>query len=364
MLHVRKVHIQRRIDRRMRPVPRVVGAVIAVEHIVSGFLEDADRFFGFLQRSADLLELLARHCAFIEAAGHRTDRIPDRNGEIVPAHLLYLLHDLACETQPVFKAPAVFVLTVIGIRHRELIEKIALVNGMDLHSVGSGLFAQLCGAAEGIDEFRYHFTGEMIHLYARIPDVGLVRIRRGPPPFGGEKRRSCRFQETFFHKRTKDRRQQHRSARAYADLEEDLCSAVMDLADDRLNGFKHFRMLVDPLLADDADKRDQTRDEQADIIVLPVAVEFSDIFDEAALCFPLDHVRSFHREHDYAVLDLNVSDLPRAEQRFVFRIHRSPCDLELLDYSISNNHPAFNRFQPQTLIKASRYCFLRSEIVE
>ena len=95
----------------------------------------------------------------------------------------------------------------------------------------------------------------------------------------------------------------------------------MDLFHDRSDRFEDFRMFIDPFLADDTDKRDQTGYEQTDVVVFPVLVESPDVFDEAGFSFPLYHVCAFHRHHD-PVFDLYISDLPGLKEGFISCVHR------------------------------------------
>ena len=69
-------------------------------------------------------------------------------------------------------------------------------------------------------------------------------------------------------------------------------------------------MFIDPFLPDDTDQRNEPGDEQTDILVLPVTVEFFDPFDEARFGLSLDHIRAFHGQHDDAVFDLCLADFP------------------------------------------------------
>ena len=195
---------------------------------------------------------------------------------------------------------------------------------VDLHAVHPGLLAPQSGLAEGVDKLPDHVLGKMVHQHLRVPDVGFVRVRGGPPPFGHDEGRREGFQKALLHKGLQQRRQEHGPAGARADLEEDLCAAVVDLPHDGLDRLEDLGVLVDPLLPDNADERDQAGDEQADVLVLPVPVELPDPLDKARLCLPLDHVGALHGQHDDAVLDLDVPDLPGPEQRFVLRIHKQP----------------------------------------
>ena len=225
VLHVGKVHVQRRVHRRMGPEPGVVGAVIAVEHVIAGCLKDLHRPLGFLHRAPDLNEGFARHRSLVIAAGHGAHGVADRHREIFAADLLDLLNDLAGKAQPVFQASAVRVGAVVGIGHGKLVEEIPLVDRVDLHAVAARFLAAQRRLPEGIDESLDHPLGEKIHLDRGVPNVRLVIVRGGPPPFVGQDRRSQGVQNALFHEGPQDRRQQHGASRARADLEKDLCTA-------------------------------------------------------------------------------------------------------------------------------------------
>ena len=119
----------------MRPVPRVVGAVVAVEHIVSGVLQILDGLLGLGHVAAELHELLAGDSALTEALGLGHHGVTQRHREVLAAHGLDRLHDLHSEAVAVFKGAAVLVGTVVHVGQRELIQQIALMHRVDLDTV-------------------------------------------------------------------------------------------------------------------------------------------------------------------------------------------------------------------------------------
>ena len=97
----------------------------------------------------------------------------------------------------------------------------------------------------------------------------------------------------------------------------------MDPVDDGFDLVEHLRVLIDPFLPDDADEGDESGDEEPDLVIPAVLIEFVDALDIPRLGFPLDHVRAFHGQHHHAVFDLYVAHLPRRKQRLILRIHTS-----------------------------------------
>ena len=69
VLYIFQVAVFGHIDRRMRPVPGIIGAVVAVEHIVSRILQVFCRELGLLHIAPGFLEFLARQCAAPEPLG-------------------------------------------------------------------------------------------------------------------------------------------------------------------------------------------------------------------------------------------------------------------------------------------------------
>ena len=74
MLNILKVAVIGHILRRMCPVPGVIGAVVAVEHIVACIGQILDCPLGLLHVTAELLEVgLVGHCALTPVLGLGND---------------------------------------------------------------------------------------------------------------------------------------------------------------------------------------------------------------------------------------------------------------------------------------------------
>ena len=172
VLDIRNVAVGRHIDRRMRPVPGVVGAVIAVEHVVAGVLEILDGLFRLGHIAAELNKLLAGDGALAEALRLGDDGVAQRHGEVLAAQLLDLLHDLNGKAVAVLERSAVLVGTVVHVGNGKLVKEVALVNGVDLHTVNAGIHKHLRGLAEGFDHFMDLFLCQRAGLDLRIPAVG------------------------------------------------------------------------------------------------------------------------------------------------------------------------------------------------
>ena len=101
--HVRKVAILRHVDRRMRPVPRVVGAVVAVQHVVARVLQEPCGKLGFRHVAPDLGVAFAGKRALPQPLGPGDDAVAQRHGEILPAGGLDGLDNLRREAVAVLQ---------------------------------------------------------------------------------------------------------------------------------------------------------------------------------------------------------------------------------------------------------------------
>ena len=151
MLDILKVAVLGHIDGRMCPIPCVIGAVIAVEHIIARILQILCGYLGLLHVSADLDVILAGESALTEALGLGDYRISERNGEILAAFLFDSLDYLGCEAISVLKGAAVFVGPLIDIFKGELVEQIALVDSVDFNAVNACVLEQLGGLRKCVD---------------------------------------------------------------------------------------------------------------------------------------------------------------------------------------------------------------------
>ena len=131
------------VDRRMRPVPGVIGAVIAVQHVIAGLFEHLSDLDTLFYVSAEFYEFFTGNSAFGETFGIGFYGVTKRYREFLPAFFLDRFYDLAGETQTVFQASAVLICTPVEVGNGELIQQIAFVYSVDLHAVDSGVFCCL-----------------------------------------------------------------------------------------------------------------------------------------------------------------------------------------------------------------------------
>ena len=135
----------------MTPVPGVVGAVVAVEHVVAGVLQIPDCAFRLFHIPACLSEIFSGKSALTESLRFGDHTVAQGNGEILPAFLLDGPDDLHREAVPVLEGAAVFIRPVIYVGQGKLIEEISFMNSVDLDAVHSGILQLLRGFRERID---------------------------------------------------------------------------------------------------------------------------------------------------------------------------------------------------------------------
>ena len=115
MRHILQIAVLRHIDRRMCPVPGIIGSVITVQHIITGILQILCCFFGFCHITACFCEAFSGKCSFAEALGLGFHTVTKGYREILSADFLDLFYDLCGETISVFKRTAVFIGTLIHV---------------------------------------------------------------------------------------------------------------------------------------------------------------------------------------------------------------------------------------------------------
>src|SRR5699024_956567 len=78
------------------------------------------------------------------------------------------------KAEPVLQGTAVLVGAVVEVRNGELVERIALVHGVDLNAVDAGLAQELRGLAEGLDALLDLLNGERLGLVVLLPAVRSI----------------------------------------------------------------------------------------------------------------------------------------------------------------------------------------------
>ena len=115
VLDLGEVAVVRHVLWRMSPVPSVVGAVVAVEHVVAGVLQLLYDDLALGHVAAELDELFAGDGALEEVLRLRHDGVAQGDGEVAARSVLYVLDDVGGIAQAVIQAAAVLVLSLIHI---------------------------------------------------------------------------------------------------------------------------------------------------------------------------------------------------------------------------------------------------------
>ena len=195
MLNIAEIAVERHVYRRVRPVPCVVCAVIAGEHVIARVFEVLYRALGLRHIAANLGKYLAGNSTLTEALCLADDAVPQGYGEVLSAELLYLLHDLNGETVAVLKAAAVFVGAVVGVGHGELIHQISLVYCVHLHAVYTGILCEQNSLRIRLNVLMYLLTGQLAAFVFRQPHIRRAFVRRDHERIHVEKRFHYRADE-------------------------------------------------------------------------------------------------------------------------------------------------------------------------
>ena len=172
MRNVLKVTVLGHIHRGMSPIPRVIRAVVGVEHIIARILKILSRLLGFLHISANLNVVLAGHSAVAEALHLGLNRVTKRYGIVLAASFLDSLDYLCRKAIAVLKAAAVLVLTLVEKLYCELVKKISLVYRVYLNSVNACVAAELCGLCKRLNDL-------VDLLLCHLGALNIVRPTRG-----------------------------------------------------------------------------------------------------------------------------------------------------------------------------------------
>lgn len=320
VLHVGQVAVLRHIDGRVGPVPGVVGAVVAVQHIVAGVLEVFGGAFGLRHVPPDLGVLLAGQGPFAEVLSFGDDAVPQRDREVRPTGGLDGLDDLHGEAVAVLKAAAVLVGAHVDVFQRELIQQIALVDGMDLYAVHARFLEQQRALGKGVHELADLPHGHLAGGDLVAPAVGrgagrgrdLVQVQHwlGEHP-----------QEGVGVQRLHQGADAEGTAKASGELDEQLSPGLVELGQPGFQLIVHLLVLVEPLAEHGVIHRLAARQHKPDVVLRDRLDELRAGFVKVVLFQPAEQVGPAHRGEDDAVLDLDRADLPRGKERAVFLLH-------------------------------------------
>lgn len=320
VLNFRKVAVVGHVLRRMRPVPGVVGAVVAVEHVVAGFLKQLDDLLGLSHVAAEFLELLAGDGALEEVLRLGDDGVTQGDGEVRSGFLLDLLDDIGGEAQAVLQRAAVLVGTVVEVRDGELVESVALVDGVDLDAVDTGLAQELGGLAEGGDALLDLLNGQRLGLVVLLPAVG--RVGGGGAEVLGVHYRAGELADDRVVKAHADHvGDGHGTSAAGGQLDEQLGTGLVELLHVLLQGLVEALVVVQPAVAHDVAHPLHAGENEANAVSCLLKQEIGRFLIEVAGLHPAEQGRAAHGAHDYAVFDLHIADLPGCKQSIVLLIH-------------------------------------------
>ncbi len=320
MFDILQVAVVRHVLWRMSPVPGVVGAVVAVEEGVAGILEDLDGLLGLGHVAAELLKLLVRHRALAPALGAGADGVTQRDGEIIAGLSVDLLDDLGGKAQTVFKAAAVLVGTEVHVRDGELVEVVALVDGVDLNAVDAGLAQLLGGGAEVPDHLLDLLNGEGTGVEVVGPAVGrgggggagVLHVDDG----------ACQLvQQIIAAQSCHPGRDRHGAAEAAGQLDKELAAGLVVLVHVGLEHTVHLTVGVQPLAAHGVADDLHAGQDQADAVLGALEQEVRSLLVKVRRLQPTEQGRAAHGTLYDAIRDLYLSDFKRSKQSFILWIH-------------------------------------------
>ena len=171
LCHIVQVQCLRHIHRRMRPVPGIIRTVVAVQHVIAGFLQDLCDADAFVDVTAEFLKRFARHGTLVEALGIALDGIPYGYREVISAFLLDGFDNLNREAQTVLQTAAVFILAVVVIGNGELVEQIPFMHGMDLDTVDTRIPGGFGSERKPVNIVFNLLFGHLTVIMGGIPDI-------------------------------------------------------------------------------------------------------------------------------------------------------------------------------------------------
>ena len=332
VLHVREVAVLGHVDGRVRPVPGVIGAVVAVEHRVALVGEVVCRPLGLLHRAPDLNVVLAGKRALAEALRPAYHRVAKGNREVLSCCVVYSMDDAHGEAVAVLARPAIDVVAVVHVGERELVEEVALVHGVHLDAVDSGVAKHFCAVRERLHQAVDLADGHLAGGHLVRPAVGRGRRRRADlveVHEGARQRAQKRVGVELLHGVGDG----EAAPETGCELHEHLCPRGVQLLHEGLELLVHGAVLVQPLSADGVVDGLAAGKEQAHVVLGALHEEAGAVTVEVVLLHPAKDVGAAHGRHDNAILDLASADVPWGEQWFKPWIHIVPSLLACAHHS-------------------------------
>ena len=194
------------------------------------------------------------------------------------------------------------------------------MDSVNFNTVDPGFLEELGGLCKGFDLIVNLLDGHGAGL-----DLIVPAVRRGRSGGGDIVKVGNGAGELAEHRvlEQKDHglRDSHGAAHARGELDEQLCTGLMELLHILLEILEHLLVLVQPTAADGVLDALHAGQDQADAVLRAVEQEVCRFFIEMARLHPAEQGRAAHGALDDAVLDLNIADLPRRKQGFILGIH-------------------------------------------
>ena len=314
MRNVLKVAVFGHIHRRMRPIPRVVRTVVGIEHIVARILKILGCSFGFLHITSDLNVILTGHCALAKSLHLGLYRVTERYGIILAARLLDRFYDLCGKAISVFKAAAVFVGTLIEKFDRKLVEKVALVNRVDLNTVNTRFLAKPCGLGKRLDDL-VDLLDRHLGAFDIVRPTGGLRGRRCKLVRGVDYRLNNGSRKFVLVQRRDKLGDRPRASHTRRKLNKELSAGLVDLVHKDLQILEHLFVLPKPFAPKGVAQGGNSGDNKSNVVVCSLKEELCRLLVKATArkLKPTEERRTAHRAHYDSVFDLHVADLPRCK---------------------------------------------------
>ena len=320
VLHLGQVAVLGHINRGMCPVPGVVSTVIAVKHIVSGFLQILDGALGFFHIAAELHKFLTGHGAFAPALGLGHHGVTQCHGEILTALALDSLHDLHGEAIAILERAAVLVGTEVPVLHGKLIQQIAFMHGMDLHTVNAGVLAHLGGLGESLHHLLDLLAGQGAGGVILLPAVG--GFRAGSAAVFHIQEGACHLTHGLVPEQHDHHVVDgHGAAEAGGQLHEQLGTGLVELGHPLSQVLEHFLVLIQPAFTHGVAHALHTGQYQAHVFLGTVENMVRSFLVKMAGLQPAKQGCTAHRGLHDAVFNLHIADLPRRKEGLILFVH-------------------------------------------
>jgi len=321
VLDVLEVAVIRHVLRRMRPVPCVVGAVVAVEHVISGVGQILDCALGLLHVAAELLEvLLVRHRALAPVLRLGDDGVAQGDGEVGAAGSLDGLNYLDREAETVLEGAAVLVGAVVHVGDGELVEQVALVDSVNLNAIDTGVHELLGGLGKGFDLILNLLDCHRAGLDLVVPAV------RGSGSGGGDVVKVCHGRYELAEQRVLKQHyhglgDRHGAAHTGGELNKQLRSGLVELLHVDLQILEHLVVLIQPTAADSVLDALHSGKNEADAVLCAVEQEIRCFLVKMTRLHPAEEGSAAHGTLHDAVRNLDLAYFPRGKQGIVLGIH-------------------------------------------